>query len=56
VKLWADSIFKNWDFFYFVLIDNCLIKIPLPRQIKYNNYQFLYDVQIHKLENFTILK
>ena len=56
VKIWNNSIFHNWDFCYFYLLDNCLIKIPLQRQIKYSSFNLFKNVTIIKLDHFTIMK
>ena len=55
VKIWTNSIFGNWKFYFMILIENLLILVPFPSKLKYGENKHLLNTSIYKLNSFKIL-
>lgn len=51
MKTWSNSLFKNWDIYFYALFDDFMIMKKIPEVIEYDNFCLIKNIKIYDIRS-----
>lgn len=51
MKTWSNSLFTNWEIYFYALFDDFMIMKKIPEVIEYDNFCLIKNIKIYDIRS-----